>query len=158
MDPTVFQFFPRQELQSCPACARPIAQDNLSFNRQELIVQAARRGRAARIQEYTCCVRVCACGLRMAVMPSYDNMLGYAFQCRLCDAYTTGVDKAGRCIGCLLEKKAGVKDAQALFEILEESQTSMGISRSEFLNGFLKGVILGVPGLVCEDQPPTPEA
>ena len=55
-------------------------------------------------------------------------------------------------MSCMLEKKVGMKDVQALFEVLEEPQPRMGISRSDFLSGFLKGVILGVPGLIYEDR------
>lgn len=149
----VFRYTDAEQTQRCPICNRAITRERLTFNKHDLMIQPGGRNRAPQMHEYQCAVRVCSCGLKYAVVSlQTDRMLGYSYQCRSCEAFTGMVDGSGRCLACTLEKKAGVTDARALFEILEESKTSMGISRSEFLSGFLKGVILGVPGLIYEER------
>ncbi|HEY3997641.1 MAG TPA: hypothetical protein VGO93_02170 [Candidatus Xenobia bacterium] len=153
MADNVFRFFGSDELQKCPVCSRVVGRERMTFNKQELTVEPSRKNRPHQAHEYQCATRACGCGLKYAVtQPNAEKLVGYSWQCRVCETFTATVDDHGRCLACLLEKKAGVRDAHALFEILEESKSSMGISRSEFLSGFLKGVILGVPGLIYEER------
>jgi hypothetical protein len=100
--------------------------------------------------ETRCFLRVCQCGLALAVQP-LEGGFNYAFRCRVCDSFSPNVSGHGWCLCCILERSAGIRDARALIETLNESDTCMGRTRSEFLDGFLKGVLLGVPDLVVPD-------
>ncbi len=153
----LYRFYSSDLAGQCPACgqALPTKGEVRSMTLQVRPAQTVfRDGRSIDIGGQTvdtrCFMRICQCGMALAVQPAEGGFC-YSFRCRMCDCFSPNVSPSGWCLCCILQRSAGVNDARALIDSLAESTATMGRSRSEFLDGFLKGVILGVPGLVVPD-------
>ncbi len=141
-----FQYHAKTEVPTCPSChgVVPTAADSALAFRLNV-----RKGGVT----FNCLMRSCWCGLEMAIDQTREDRWGYSFQCARCGSYEASLPFEGRCTACYLHQVVGLKDPGALYAGVREAEPFIPLTRQDTIDGLLKGLLNGMPGLTCDDGP-----
>ncbi|HEY3999648.1 MAG TPA: hypothetical protein VGO93_12320 [Candidatus Xenobia bacterium] len=107
------------------------------------------RGRRGSTPEETV-HRSCWCGLELTLERKASGWL-VRYGCRDCHSFQDELFPGGRCTSCQVHEVMGFQDPALLTAGLNESAVDIAPSRNDFLEGLLRGLVNGEPGLTVPD-------
>ncbi len=138
-----FQQRPAQDVPPCPSCRRPVPIGEETASAYRFTIRKSGK-------QLECLKRDCYCGQELAIEKTGEYW-HYSFRCRGCKQYVADLFPRRYCTGCELERVVGVKDATALVSGLAENDVFITPTRNDTLDGLIRGLLKGAPGLTIDD-------
>lgn len=140
-----FAYRTKDDVPACPSCGGAVPTGEES-------AQAFRLNVRKNGVSFSCLLRPCYCGQELAIDQTRESRWGYAFRCKSCGAYEANLSFSAHCTLCYMRGAMRMKDPAALIAGVREAEVFIPPSRQDVIDGLIKGLLRGAPGLTIDKR------